>query len=118
LTVVAVGGELVHTLVQHELIDEYRPMVHPVVLGGGTRLFREGGDKTVLKRVETSSFSSGIVVLFYHQQVREEKNNMRKGMVSMMVTLDGTICEPNGAMHVLPKTSNIIRMRWNGGNRR
>jgi hypothetical protein len=72
----------------------------------------------VLKRVETPSFSSGIVVLSYHQQEREKKNNMRKGMISMMVTLNGTICESNGAMHVLPKTSNIIRMRWNGGDRR
>jgi dihydrofolate reductase len=67
LTGVAGGFELVHTLMQHELIDEYQPMVHPVVLGGGTRLFREGSDKTVLKRVETPSFSSGFVVLSYQK---------------------------------------------------
>ncbi len=65
MTVGAVGGELVYTLMLHELIDEYRLMVHPLVLGSGARLFREGSDKTVLKRVETQLFSSGIVVLSY-----------------------------------------------------
>ena len=49
---------------------------------------------------------------------REEKNNMRKVMVSLMVTYDGTISGPNGARHVLPVTGNTIGMRWNGGNRR
>ena len=53
-----------------------------------------------------------------NQRQREEKNNMRKVMVSLMVTRDGTICGPNGAMHVLPMTSNTIQMRQNGGNRR
>ncbi len=59
------SGELVHNLMQHDLIDEYRLMVHPVVLGGGKRLFREGSNKTVLKLVDTKSFSSGIVVLTF-----------------------------------------------------
>jgi len=62
---VAGSGELVGTLMQHDLIDEYRLMVHPVVLGGGKRLFRDGSDKKVLKLVETKLFSSGIVVLHY-----------------------------------------------------
>lgn len=59
------SGQLVHTLMQHNLIDEYRLMVHPIVLGSGRRLFGDGTDKKVLKLIETKTFSSGIVVLSY-----------------------------------------------------
>ncbi len=59
------SGELVHTLMQHDLIDEYRLMVHPVLLESGKGLFREGSEKKVLRLVETRTFSSGVVVLFY-----------------------------------------------------
>ncbi len=59
------SGDLVHTLMQHDLIDEYRLMVHPVVLGGGKRLFGEGSDTKALRLVETKTFSSGVVVLSY-----------------------------------------------------
>jgi dihydrofolate reductase len=58
------SGELVHTLMQHDLIDEYRIMVYPVVLGSGERLFGDGIN-TTLRLVETKSFSSGVVVLSY-----------------------------------------------------
>ncbi len=51
---------------QADLVDEYRFMVHPVVLGGGRRLFREETGKKVLRLVGTKTFSSGIVVLIYH----------------------------------------------------
>jgi len=70
---VAGSGELVRTLMQHALIDEYRLMVHPVVLGGGKRLFSDGSGKTVLKLVDTQSFSSGIVVLSYQPAGKEEQ---------------------------------------------
>jgi len=63
---------LVNTLMQHDLIDEYRLMVHPIVLGSGKRLFGEGSDMKVLRLVDTRTFSSGIVVLTY-QPVGKEK---------------------------------------------
>ncbi len=59
------SGELVHTLHERDLIDEYRLMVFPVVLGSGKRLFREGSVQKVLKLVENRTFSSGVVVLTY-----------------------------------------------------
>jgi dihydrofolate reductase len=59
------SGELVHTLMQHDLVDEYRFMVHPLILGSGKRLFRDGIEKKVLRLVETRTFSSGVVVLSY-----------------------------------------------------
>jgi dihydrofolate reductase len=49
---------------QHDLIDEYRLLVYPVVLGSGKRLFRDA-DKAMLRSVETRVFSSGVVLLRY-----------------------------------------------------
>jgi dihydrofolate reductase len=57
---------LVHTLMELDLIDEYRLMVFPVVLGSGKRLFRDGMDKKVLRLADTKIFSSGVVVHTYH----------------------------------------------------
>jgi dihydrofolate reductase len=57
--------QLVQTLHAQNLIDEYRLMVFPVVLGSGKRLFGEDGEKKTLRLVETTSFPSGIVVLTY-----------------------------------------------------
>src|SRR5206468_10248415 len=62
---VAGSGKLVHTLMQHDLVDEYRFMVHPLVLGSGKRLFTEGTEKYKLKLVENKAFNTGIVVLHY-----------------------------------------------------
>jgi dihydrofolate reductase len=59
------SGTLLRTLMQHDIIDEYRFMVHPVVLGGGKRLFEDGIDKKVLRLAGTRTFSSGIIVLTY-----------------------------------------------------
>ena len=62
---VAGSGKLVHTLMQHDLVDELRFMVHPVVLGSGKRLFPEGTEKCKLTLVETKAFKTGIVILHY-----------------------------------------------------
>ena len=58
------SGALVQTLIQHNLIDEYRLLVYPIVLGSGKRLFKDG-ITTTLKLVETTPFSSGVVALTY-----------------------------------------------------
>jgi dihydrofolate reductase len=56
---------LAQTLMQLDLIDEYRLMVFPVVLGSGKRLFGGGIDKKALRLVETKTFDSGVIVLTY-----------------------------------------------------
>jgi len=56
---------LVNTLMQHGLIDEYRLMVFPIVVGSGKRLFEDGSGTTVLKLAESKTFDSGVVVLTY-----------------------------------------------------
>jgi dihydrofolate reductase len=59
------SGDLVNTLMKHNLIDEYRLMVFPIVVGSGKRLFEGEIDTTVLELVDSKTFSSGVVVLTY-----------------------------------------------------
>jgi dihydrofolate reductase len=59
------SGELVQTLLQHHLVDEFRLMVHPLVLGGGRRLFRDGTARTALQLVDTGTTGTGVLVLTY-----------------------------------------------------
>jgi dihydrofolate reductase len=56
---------LMRTLADHDLIDEYQLLVAPIVLGSGTRLFAGGFDKTSLRLVDTTTMSTGLVALTY-----------------------------------------------------
>lgn len=59
------SATLMQTLMKHNLIDEYRICVHPLVIGEGARLFTEGGETAKLRLVGTKTQSSGVVVLTY-----------------------------------------------------
>ncbi len=59
------SGDLVQTLMRHDLVDEYSLLFYPVVLGGGKRLFREADAIATLKLVDTKTFSTGVVALTY-----------------------------------------------------
>jgi dihydrofolate reductase len=59
------SGKFLETLLRHDLVDEYRLMIYPVVVGQGKRLFSEGLDTTALKLTDTQTFSTGVVVLTY-----------------------------------------------------
>jgi dihydrofolate reductase len=62
------SGQLVNTLKERDLVDEYRLMVFPVVLGKGKRLFRDGGDLVALKLVDTKQVGpDGVVILTYQR---------------------------------------------------
>jgi dihydrofolate reductase len=59
------SGVLVHSLIAEGLLDELRLMVHPVVLGGGKRLFEEGGEQMELELLDSRTFGTGILYLTY-----------------------------------------------------
>ena len=61
------SATLVQTLMQHELVDRYRLLVYPLVVGKGKRLF-EGDAPATLKLLESQSFSSGVVALIYEPE--------------------------------------------------
>jgi dihydrofolate reductase len=61
----------VNTLFQRDLIDEYRLMIFPAVVGSGKRPFNEGSDAKVLRLIETKTFGSGVVVLSYQPAAKE-----------------------------------------------
>jgi dihydrofolate reductase len=61
---VAGSRTLVHSLLEHGLVDELRLMIFPVVLGTGRRVYPETTDKTVLELVDTYG-DSGVVVHAY-----------------------------------------------------
>ena len=64
----SVGGPtLASSFMRLGLIDEYRLVVHPVVLGGGTPFFPELDEKIGLQLVETRTFGSGAVYLRYRR---------------------------------------------------
>ncbi len=63
---VAGSGRLVQALMQHNLVDEYRLMVFPVILGGGKRLFQGEGERRALRLVEAKPVGpAGVLTLVY-----------------------------------------------------
>jgi dihydrofolate reductase len=56
---------LVHSLIEHDLVDEYRLMVVPVVVGSGGKLFPESPHKRELELADTRTFESGVQVHTY-----------------------------------------------------
>ncbi len=62
--VVAASFQLWHTLMQHDLVDELRLMIYPVVLGAGERLFGETADKKPMRLVSTRTVDD-LALLIY-----------------------------------------------------
>lgn len=62
---VAGSSVLVHTLIGNDLIDEYRLLVYPVVLGSGKRLFKDLEKAVPLKLKSSKSFPTGADLLVY-----------------------------------------------------
>jgi dihydrofolate reductase len=61
------SARLVQTLLEHDLVDELRLMVYPVVLGSGKRLFGDTSDKKPLRLTDSKVVGDGVVILIYGQ---------------------------------------------------
>ena len=59
------SAQLVHSLVEHGLVDEWRLMVFPIVLGSGKRLFGDTVDPAKLELVDSKALGSGTLYLTY-----------------------------------------------------
>ena len=64
------SGSIVSLFAQRGLVDEYRLMVNPVVLGQGNPLFKGIGDRIYLKLLGTRTFRSGNVLLYYGPEIK------------------------------------------------
>jgi dihydrofolate reductase len=61
------SAQLVQALLEHDLVDELRLMLFPVVLGSGKRLFGETSDKKTLRLVDSKIVGDGVAILTYQQ---------------------------------------------------
>ena len=59
------SGALAHTLIDNDLVDEYRLLYFPVHLGTGKKLFRDGATAAALRLVSASTTSTGVVIATY-----------------------------------------------------
>jgi dihydrofolate reductase len=67
IIVVHGSAQLVQTLLEHDLVDELRLMVFPVVLGSGKRLFADMSDKKRLQLADSKTVGDGVTILVYER---------------------------------------------------
>ncbi len=65
------SARLVQTLLEHDLVDELRLMVFPVVLGSGKRLFGETSDKKPLRLADSKTVGDGVAILTYEPAAKD-----------------------------------------------
>ena len=63
--VVVASFQLLRTLIEHDLVDELRLKIFPVVLGSGERLFGETSDKKPMRLVDSQTVGDGVAILTY-----------------------------------------------------
>jgi dihydrofolate reductase len=70
------SGDLVQTLLEHDLVDELHLLVFPVLLGSGKRLFGRGTIPAALKQVNTTTSAGGVVISTYAREGKLEYGAM------------------------------------------
>ena len=59
------SASLAAQLIEHDLVDEYRLVIEPILLGGGKRLFPDDGRARPLELVSITSASTGVLICTY-----------------------------------------------------
>jgi dihydrofolate reductase len=59
------SGQLAQTLIEHDLVDEYRLLIFPVHLGSGKKLFRDGARAAALRLVSATTTGAGVIMAVY-----------------------------------------------------
>jgi dihydrofolate reductase len=68
------SAQLLRALIEHDLVDEYRLMVFPVVLGTGKRLFGDTSAATALKLVDSKPVGAGVLILTYEPARKHDED--------------------------------------------
>jgi dihydrofolate reductase len=66
--VVLGSGQLAGTLMEHDLVDEYALTIHPLLLGGGKRLFDQEGAMRPLRLVDSKTSTTGVILATYQPE--------------------------------------------------
>jgi dihydrofolate reductase len=90
------SGELAQTLMQHDLIDEYRLWIYPVILGDGRRLFQPGATPSAFKLVEARTTSTGVVVHVYRAAGKPTYGTFDIEQVDQGRRVDPTVGDTSG----------------------
>ncbi len=67
------SGQLIQTLIKHSLVDEYRLLVFPLVIGAGKRLFPDGGVPANLRLTSALTSTSGVLIATYQPAPSPER---------------------------------------------
>jgi dihydrofolate reductase len=62
------SASLAAQLIEHDLVDEYRLMIEPILLGGGKRIFPDGGQARGLELVSTTTTGTGVLICTYRHR--------------------------------------------------
>lgn len=68
--VVLGSADLVQTLMKHDLVDEYLLQIHPLVLGDGLRLFRDGAPAAAFELADSVTTTTGVIIATYRRSER------------------------------------------------
>ena len=66
------SGALVRSLLQDDLLDELRLIIHPIILGSGKCLFEDEGNRKALELADSKTFATGVLYLTYRPARQEE----------------------------------------------
>ena len=61
------SANLIQTLLEHDLVDEFRLMIFPITLGGGKKLFADGTQPLAFKLVKSATSSTGVIMAVYEK---------------------------------------------------